>query len=142
MLNFDHLENLEEIADNLKDLLKYCEVGDRLDVVDAYTKVCTAISQIHMDYQQYLAQDFLQIGNHIIRKTDIVRVEIEEANERYNNPKRVVITIRDVDASEGHGSWSKQIKFNHDSKEAALLLCWIADQTEKLGMEEKEPAKG
>lgn len=142
MLDYNHLENLEGIADKLKDLLEYCEISDRLDVVDIYTKVCTAISKIHMDYQQYLAQDFLQIGNHIIRKTDIVRMEVVEPNERYNNPKMLRIITRDVDASEGHGSWSKQISFKHDSKEAALLLCWISDQTEKLGMEEKEPAKG
>ncbi len=94
-------------------------------LAQAYAQLCTAIAALSMP------RPFIQIGEHIINRADIIRVQISEANSLYSY-KHIKIYTRDVEGSEEYGSSSNWILYAYGSPEAQIFLAWIAEQSEIL----------
>lgn len=92
----------------------------------AYAQCCTAITALNAP------KPFIQIGNHIIRRDDVIRVEIKEANNYYNEPKHVRLYTRDVYGGESYGSTTNYEKFPYGSPEAKAVLAWFKDYAEVI----------
>src|SRR5258708_29682573 len=99
----------------------------------AYATVCTAITQGYQHWQEAIAEDeiFLQIGNKIVRKSDIIRVEIFDPNKIYDY-KHIKNYTRDFYGGDNFGSESNYILHRYDSLEASQLLEWLKGKTETL----------
>src|SRR2546427_10523631 len=92
--------------------------------------------------KQHMLQDkpFLRIDEkNIIRKSDIIRVEIAEADSYLSRPKEVHIYTRDFWGGEGYGATSHYIRLSYDSPQAQAFLAWIACQTEVLLCPDEQP---
>jgi hypothetical protein len=78
---------------------------------------------------------FLQLGSEIIRKDDIIRAVILE-EEKYSDgtrePKRIKVTLRELDTDEGYGSSSIRHEYSLDSPEGKAILEWLQEQSEVL----------
>lgn len=118
----DIVDTLDQMAHILE--TKWRESEDAaLDaqLVGAYVAVCAELRA---------QRPFIEIGTDIIRKSDIIRVQIFEANLLYDY-KHIELYTRDVESEgENCGSSSRWILYRYDSEEAKLLLEWLATQTE------------
>src|SRR5215831_3463562 len=96
MLDFEHIETMEAMANILKEQWNTENFlgSQRLNLIQTYSQVCTAIAQAYMHYETTvdLDQPFVRVGNHIVRKKDIVRIEIVEGD-----PKILRICTRDIE---------------------------------------------
>lgn len=140
MLDFEHIETLEEMANILKeewDTENFLG-SQRTALIQTYAQVCTTIVQGYQHWQQVIAEDeiFLQIGTDILRKSDIIRVESEDSCD--GNPKQLKVYTRDiVSAGEDYGSCTSYRSYEYDSPEAQMFLHWLKGKTETL----KDPSK-
>ena len=130
MLDFEHIETLEEIADYLKERWQdeeFCHKHE-LNLIQTYAQVCTAIVQADANVDRWIeaTETFVQIGEHIIRKSDILRVKEDHLAGTIN------ISIRD----------QKTISIEDDSPEAKAFLKWLKFHSEVLKLEEEIDDQG
>ncbi len=97
----------------------------------AYAQIATAIAALSAP------KPFVQIGKDIIRKNDILRIQIlEENRSTYDNtvidPKSITVWLREIDAAEDHGSRSCWRTYVYHSPEGQTLLEWLQGQSEIL----------
>lgn len=109
----------------------------------AYAQICTAIAALNAANEK----PFIQIGSDIIRKSDIVKLEIKEANSLYGYKHLYLYTRNISDNGEGYGSSSEHTVYKYDSSEAQALLTWLAGQSEILDLRlceegNADPAQG
>src|SRR5580693_7708253 len=122
-----------EIIETLEDMASLLEKKWR-DSEDAALDAQLVSAYVAAHAEIRAQQPFLKIGSHIIRKADIIRVEIKEFNSFYNEPKHVRLYTRDVYGAESYGSTTNYEKFPYDSPEAQMLLAYFADRAETLDL--------
>lgn len=141
MNNEQMINCLENMAERM---VKFFENGEDFEadaqLAQAYAQICTAIAALNAP------KPFIQIGNEIIRKDDIVRAVIFTEEQRYSNErsvayKMVKLTLRELDTDEGYGSSSVRPEYDLDSPEGQALLGWLQGQSEVL-IAYEEPAQG
>lgn len=134
MNNEQMISCLEFMAERIAEYFGNGEGTDvRIDaqLAQSYAQICTAITALNAP------KPFLQIGKDILRKEDIVRVEIlEETRYRTDgsvmHPKSIQVYTRDLDGAEDHGSWNTWRNYVYHSPEGQALLGWLQGQSEVL----------
>lgn len=76
---------------------------------------------------------FLQVGEHIISKRDIVYVKYGKCSHYCDTPDapQITITLRSI-YGDGEASYSDTIDFVIDSPEGQAFLSWLSDNTQVL----------
>src|SRR2546430_15055794 len=112
----DIIETLEHMASLLeKNWRDSNDAALDAQLVNAYTAACAELRA---------QRPFLQIGRYIICKADIIRLEVVEFNDYYNEPKHAKLYTRDVYGGEDCGATSSYEKVPFDSPEAQMLLAY------------------
>lgn len=131
----------KDLVDMLKNLSMRWEVSNSVDrdalLAQTYVAICAELRA---------QRPFLQLGNEILRKDDIIRAVIVAEEQRYSAGRNVVykkikVTLRELDTDEGYGSSSVRPEYDLDSLEGKSLLEWLQGQSEVLVAYE-EPAQG
>jgi len=92
-----------------------------------YAQLATAFAALNAP------KPFLQIGPDFFNRSDIVRVEIKEADGYYSgDPKKIHLYTRDLVGSECYSSCSTCHVYKYHSPEGQTLLEWLQGQSEVL----------